>query len=304
MYFGPLPLDPTVYMPILNAQGRVKVPLRMLEPLRDKIMLNYGRSLERLALHRGLTAWEALELIRPSGTMPPKDMAEQALIGEVSIWEQCPDYVEKVVAPAPDYSDCIPMLLKGDIAHLKYGKVLRDQKDPQVEDMLPLVLYITSDMRAFSLEDGKRVDRSHHLYPTPPASRVINYDASAFTPRRQGVLSPIEENKSLQLARLRLMSLEARVDTLFDAIKHGDEDHQGWLKEAIDCHFAGKPMPTYVAGKPKAAAQQTPMVLQPITGPVCFNCQRQEPHCICFKAIRHTVDEVPRLTIKPLVAKS
>jgi hypothetical protein len=44
-----------------------------------------------------------------------------------------------------------------------------------------------------------------------------------------------------------------RIATLFDAIKHGDEDHQGWLKEAIRCHFNGLPMPEYVPGKPKPA---------------------------------------------------
>jgi len=33
------------------------------------------------------------------------------------------------------------------------------------------------------------------------------------------------------------------VDTLFDAIKHGDQDHQDWLKEAIECHFSGRPIP-------------------------------------------------------------
>lgn len=27
------------------------------------------------------------------------------------------------------------------------------------------------------------------------------------------------------------------ISTLFDAIKHGDEKHQAWLKEAIDDHF-------------------------------------------------------------------
>jgi len=26
-------------------------------------------------------------------------------------------------------------------------------------------------------------------------------------------------------------------------IKHGDADHQAWLKEAIDAHFAGQPVP-------------------------------------------------------------
>lgn len=32
------------------------------------------------------------------------------------------------------------------------------------------------------------------------------------------------------------------VPTLFDNIKHGDAAHQTWLKEAIDDHFAGRPV--------------------------------------------------------------
>lgn len=37
-----------------------------------------------------------------------------------------------------------------------------------------------------------------------------------------------------------------KVATLFDAIKHGDEAHQTWLKNAIDAHFAGQPIPEVV----------------------------------------------------------
>lgn len=32
--------------------------------------------------------------------------------------------------------------------------------------------------------------------------------------------------------------LGANIASLFDAIKHGDDDHQAWLKHAIDSHFA------------------------------------------------------------------
>ncbi|BDD79809.1 hypothetical protein [Burkholderia phage FLC9] len=39
---------------------------------------------------------------------------------------------------------------------------------------------------------------------------------------------------------------EDRVSTLFDAIKHGDEAHRAWLKEAIDAHFAGQAVPPVV----------------------------------------------------------
>jgi hypothetical protein len=51
-----------------------------------------------------------------------------------------------------------------------------------------------------------------------------------------------------------LKLLEDKVATLFDAISHGDEDHQAWLKEAIRCHFDGRRMPEYVAGKSKKDA--------------------------------------------------
>lgn len=40
------------------------------------------------------------------------------------------------------------------------------------------------------------------------------------------------------LARAHIRALEARVASLFDAIKHGDQEHQDWLKKAIEDHFA------------------------------------------------------------------
>ncbi len=36
----------------------------------------------------------------------------------------------------------------------------------------------------------------------------------------------------------RLVSLQCRVETLFDAIKHGDDNHQAWLEHKIKEHFA------------------------------------------------------------------
>ena len=36
-----------------------------------------------------------------------------------------------------------------------------------------------------------------------------------------------------------LNDLYEKVDTLFDAIKHGDEAHQAWLKDAIEKHMKG-----------------------------------------------------------------
>jgi len=42
------------------------------------------------------------------------------------------------------------------------------------------------------------------------------------------------ETQSLQTERDGLVE---RVSTLFDAIKHGDKNHQDWLKKAIRNHF-------------------------------------------------------------------
>jgi hypothetical protein len=37
------------------------------------------------------------------------------------------------------------------------------------------------------------------------------------------------------------------IPLLYAKIKHGEPGHEAWLKEAIECHFLGKPMPEYVA---------------------------------------------------------
>lgn len=47
----------------------------------------------------------------------------------------------------------------------------------------------------------------------------------------------------------------SRIETLYDAIKHGDQEHQDWLKEAIDLHLQGKQVPE-VRGK--GNKEQTP----------------------------------------------
>jgi len=37
-----------------------------------------------------------------------------------------------------------------------------------------------------------------------------------------------------------------RIPELFDKIAHGGPGHRQWLKEAIEAHFSGEPMPEYV----------------------------------------------------------
>jgi hypothetical protein len=41
-------------------------------------------------------------------------------------------------------------------------------------------------------------------------------------------------------AAVRLRALSVRVGTLFEAIKHGDDEHMRWLRKAIEDHFAGR----------------------------------------------------------------
>lgn len=41
----------------------------------------------------------------------------------------------------------------------------------------------------------------------------------------------------VDLSRTALPEAVRRIEKLFDAIKHGDEVHQAWLKKAIEEHF-------------------------------------------------------------------
>lgn len=39
------------------------------------------------------------------------------------------------------------------------------------------------------------------------------------------------------------IDLKVTVAKLFQALKHGDEEHQRWLREALDAYFDGRPVP-------------------------------------------------------------
>lgn len=38
-----------------------------------------------------------------------------------------------------------------------------------------------------------------------------------------------------------------KLSTLFSVIEYGEPEHRQWLKQAIEAHFTGKPIPSYVA---------------------------------------------------------
>ncbi|WP_370372417.1 hypothetical protein [Henriciella pelagia] len=40
-----------------------------------------------------------------------------------------------------------------------------------------------------------------------------------------------------------IADLRQRTESLWDAIKHGDDEHRAWLKEAINAHLAGEAVP-------------------------------------------------------------
>jgi len=45
-------------------------------------------------------------------------------------------------------------------------------------------------------------------------------------------------------AERRIRELERAQGSLFEAIKHGDDDHQSWLREAIEAHLHGEAVPS------------------------------------------------------------
>jgi hypothetical protein len=77
-------------------------------------------------------------------------------------------------------------------------------------------------------------------YPTYHAETVIaQFEDFLNEERTQAVKDAIEDGE--------VVSSE-KVDTLYDAIAHGDEGHRAWLKEAIEKHFEPAPTETSVGG--------------------------------------------------------
>lgn len=75
------------------------------------------------------------------------------------------------------------------------------------------------------------------------------------------ILALADSDVSYILARVCLLAAgrqaapqpESGPDALFEAIKHGDADHQRWLRDALTAWFAGKPVPApYGSGSKEA----------------------------------------------------
>ncbi len=60
--------------------------------------------------------------------------------------------------------------------------------------------------------------------------------------------------------------------SLFDAIKHGDAEHQAWLKQAIEDHFSGRPVePPKGKGTKEAEIERLTRLLD-LEPPHCPSC--------------------------------
>lgn len=65
----------------------------------------------------------------------------------------------------------------------------------------------------------------------------VSHWVNCWDKQVQVTAARIEERNE---ARAELTALKAKIGTLFDAIKHGDQAHQEWLSEKIYAHFADK----------------------------------------------------------------
>lgn len=48
---------------------------------------------------------------------------------------------------------------------------------------------------------------------------------------------------AMDVQTFRTLATYYMIDQLYEYIKHGDEDHQAWLKEALTAFFEGKECP-------------------------------------------------------------
>lgn len=74
-----------------------------------------------------------------------------------------------------------------------------------------------------------------------------------------------------KLLALKATPSPSRQETLFEAIKHGDQQHQDWLKQAIDDHFAGRPVERPQGKGTKEAARD--QALREAMAAQCTGCK-------------------------------
>lgn len=70
--------------------------------------------------------------------------------------------------------------------------------------------------------------------------REYNKIMKSWLVKLLGLESELEKSK-----KKAIQELKSKIDSLYDVLAHGDEDHKAWLKKAINAHFSGQPKPEY-----------------------------------------------------------
>lgn len=103
----------------------------------------------------------------------------------------------------------------------------------------------------FLLQQGREAPQS--TPPTPESELVARLWTAAERLNRSLPGNDLAELYAQAAATIE--RLHSAHETLFEAIKHGAEVHRAWLREAIDNHFSGKPVPPPRAANPSAHEQ-------------------------------------------------
>jgi hypothetical protein len=107
------------------------------------------------------------------------------------------------------------------VGEIKRGKPLPSDPDDDTEDLLAEV----SRLRAEERKDQDRIN-------------LLRSERDMYQCMHINVM-----NQRTEYAK-EVDELRRRIATLFDAIKHGDDKHKGWLQEAIRAHFDLENRPT------------------------------------------------------------
>jgi hypothetical protein len=262
------------------------LPVAMFEPYKDRIMILFGRTLPNLAEHRGLTAGEAYDILMENILRPRNNDYDQIVciphlqkelenwlhVSEMAEWvagcdaadaninsEQTPsEGGAEFLTPEEPVAEPLPFSLDELIASVDRPGFAWDNLSKAEQRNL------SESLSSFVTEQIRNVDKKVGAIAVSYRWRVAHVDYlhdnfGEYSPWEVCSFDKYQEIKGYrdsghphyEVQRLAVIEDETQADklaTLFDAIKHGDEDHQGWLKQAIEAHFADRPMPLYVAG--------------------------------------------------------